>query len=199
MLNVQMLAKNPNAPAHIECPRSVRQYSANWPKVSHHFRANRYLRYANNMSLLTQEAPDFVLKSHQGEEIRLSQFRGQKNVVLVFYPLDFSSVCSLQLPEYSAKHELFAEHNAVVLGISRDSTHTHKAWAAEYGIQVPLLADMLCEVAKAYGVYIPEKGHSKRATFLIDTHGIVRSEYVETANGEYTHRPDNVLELLASL
>ena len=67
------------------------------------------------MDLTGQPAPQFNLKAHTGEDITLEQFKGSKNVVLIFYPLDFSSVCSIQLPEFSAYKDEFAEHDTVIL------------------------------------------------------------------------------------
>ncbi|ABF44425.1 Redoxin [Deinococcus geothermalis DSM 11300] len=151
------------------------------------------------MSLLGQPAPDFTLPSTLGEPVTLSSYRGQQHVVLVFYPLDFSPVCSMQLPEYSGRQDDFAEAGAVVLGVNRDSVYTHKAWAAEYGIEVPLLADMNLNVARQYGVAIDERGISGRAVFLIDKGGVVRFEYVEAQTGDYTVRPELVLAKLAEL
>ncbi|MFD2608686.1 peroxiredoxin [Deinococcus taklimakanensis] len=151
------------------------------------------------MSLLGQPAPDFTLPSSSGQSVTLSSFRGEKAVVLVFYPLDFSPVCSMQLPEYSGRQDDFTDAGAVVLGINRDSVHAHKAWAAEYGIEVPLLADMNLNVARQYGVAIDDRGISGRAVFLIDRQGVVRYEHVEATPGEYTVRPEQVLEQLRAL
>lgn len=151
------------------------------------------------MSLLNQPAPDFTLPSSTGQDITLSSYRGQKNVVLVFYPLDFSPVCSMQLPEYSGRQDDFADADTVVLGINRDSVHAHKAWAAEYGIEVPLLADMRLDVAQQYGVAIADRAISGRAVFLIDKQGVVRFEHTETAPGEYTVRPEDVLAQVREL
>ena len=150
-------------------------------------------------SLLGQQAPDFTLPSADEGPITLSSYRGHKHVVLVFYPLDFSPVCSMQLPEYSGRQDDFGDAGAIVLGVNRDSTHTHKAWAAEYGIEVPLLADMNLNVARSYGVAIEERGVSQRAVFLIDKEGVVRFEYVEAKTGDYTLRPEQVLEKIRSL
>ncbi|WP_019009071.1 peroxiredoxin [Deinococcus aquatilis] len=151
------------------------------------------------MSLLGQSAPDFTLPSSVGDPVTLSSYRGQKHVVLVFYPLDFSPVCSMQLPEYSGRQDDFADAGAVILGVNRDSVHAHRAWAAEYGIEVPLLADMTLAVARLYGVAIDERGISARAVFLIDKEGVVRFEHVEKATGEYTVRPEVVLNQIKAL
>ena len=144
--------------------------------------------------LIGKIAPDFSLKSHQGDVITLSSYQGQKSVVLVFYPLDFSPVCSMQLPEFSGSSDDFAALETVVLGINRDSLHTHRAWAVEYGIEVPLLSDMTLSVARAYGVALEEAGISKRATFLIDKKGVVREAHLEGSTGEYTFHPAEALE-----
>lgn len=149
--------------------------------------------------LVGQLAPDFTLPASSGPDVTLSSFRGEKVVVLVFYPLDFSPVCSMQLPEYSGKQDDFADAGAVVLGINRDSVHAHRAWAAEYGIDVPLLADMNLEVARQYGVAIDSRGISGRAVFLIDREGKVRFQHIEEQPGEYTVRPEVLLQKVREL
>ncbi len=151
------------------------------------------------MSLIGQLAPDFTLAASTGQNVTLSSYLGQKNVVLVFYPLDFSPVCSMQLPEYSGRQDDFADLDTVILGINRDSVHAHKAWAAEYGIEVPLLADMTLKVAREYGVAIDERAISGRAVFLVDKKGIVRYEYVEAQTGDYTIRPEAILAEVGKL
>ncbi|KQQ97744.1 peroxiredoxin [Deinococcus sp. Leaf326] len=151
------------------------------------------------MNLVGQLAPDFTLPASTGQTITLSSYRGHSAVVLVFYPLDFSPVCSMQLPEYSGRQDDFAEAGATVLGINRDSVHAHKAWAAEYGIDVPLLADMRLDVARLYGVAIDDRGISGRAVFLIDKGGVVRYEHVEEKTSDYTVRPEAVLAQLRAL
>lgn len=151
------------------------------------------------MDFTGQPAPNFALKAHTGEDITLEQFRGSKNVLLIFYPLDFSPTCSMQLPEFSAMKEDFNALDTVILGINRDSAWTHKAWAREYGIEVPLLSDMLLETAKNYGVQIAERGISKRATFVIDKSGIVVLQHVETNAGDFTLHADDVLEKIKTL
>lgn len=151
------------------------------------------------MSLLGQPAPDFKLKAHTGEDISLDQFKGDQNVLLIFYPLDFSPTCSMQLPEFSAMKPDFAALETTILGVNRDSFWSHKAWAKEYGIEVPLLADMTLSAAKAYGVALEERGISKRATFLIDKAGTVVLEHIETNAGDFTLHADDVLEKVKSL
>jgi peroxiredoxin len=151
------------------------------------------------MDLTGQPAPDFNLKSNQNTDVTLEQFKGKQNVLLIFYPLDFSPTCSMQLPEFSAMKDDFDEVNTAILGINRDSVWSHKAWAKEYGIEVPLLADMNLATAKAYGVAIEERAISNRATFLIDKTGIVVMQHVENSAGEFTLHADEVLEKIKTL
>ena len=122
-----------------------------------------------------ERAPDFTLKDQDGNSVSLTSFQGKQNVVLVFYPLSFTSVCSVQMPGYSKERQGFEDHDAAVLGISVDSSAVHKAFAESVGVEYPLLADFYPHgaVARAYGVFRPE-GFSERATFVIDKQGIVR-------------------------
>jgi peroxiredoxin len=121
-------------------------------------------------------APDFTLNDQNGHPVTLSSHRGKKNVVLVFHPLAFTSVCTVQMPGYNREKQSFQGLDTQVLGLSVDSAPTHKAWADQLGgIDYPLLADFWPhgEVAKQYGILRPE-GYSERATFVIDKKGIVR-------------------------
>src|ERR1700755_1458874 len=95
------------------------------------------------------EAPDFVLKDQNNQEVRLSDFRGQRNVLLVFYPLAFTGTCQGEL--CSVRDNL----NVQVLTVSVDSSPAHKVWAERENYQFPLLADFWPhgEVARAYGVF----------------------------------------------
>ncbi len=152
------------------------------------------------MSLETgKAAPTFTLKSHLDSEINLEDFKGKKNVVIVFYPLDFSPVCSNQLPEYSSRKSDFEAADTEVIGVNRDSLYAHKAWAEAFGIEVPLLADMNGAVAKSYGVYLEDAGISTRAVFIIDKEGNLRFQHVETSPGEFTLHADGILEEIAKL
>ncbi|HXF58735.1 MAG TPA: peroxiredoxin [Candidatus Saccharimonadales bacterium] len=122
------------------------------------------------------KAPDFTLADQNGNKVTLSSFAGKKNVVLVFHPLAFTSVCAIQMPGYSKERQSFEGLEAQVLGISVDSVPTHKAWVDHLGgIEYPILADFWPhgEVAKNYGILRAE-GYSERATFVIDKKGIIR-------------------------
>lgn len=150
-------------------------------------------------TLLGQPAPDFTLKSNSGPDITLSSFRGAKNVLLIFYPLDFSPVCSIQLPEFSSQRDFFDDEATEIIGVNRDSIHTHKAWAKEYGISVPLLSDMTGSVARKFGVFNDAANMSKRATFLIDKSGKVVLEHIEAEAGDYTLHVGEMLDRLKQL
>jgi peroxiredoxin len=122
------------------------------------------------------QAPDFVLKDQNNQEVRLSDFRDKKNVLLVFYPLAFSGTCHSELGTMRDNIGDFQSDNAQVLAISVDSTYSHKVWAEREGFDFPLLADFWPhgEVAHAYGVFNTDRGFANRGTFVIDRAGIVQ-------------------------
>jgi peroxiredoxin len=122
-----------------------------------------------------QNAPDFALKDQSQKEVKLSDFAGKKNVVLVFYPLDWSPVCSNEHTCFVNDMKDFEKLDAAVLGVSVDSVWSHKAYAEKMGIKYPLLADFQPRGAAAekYGVYLPDKGISGRAIVIIHKEGKV--------------------------
>lgn len=143
-------------------------------------------------------APDFKLPSNLDKEIALSDFRGEKKVLLIFYPLDFSPVCSVQLPDYQKRIADFPS-DVQLLGISRDSVFSHKAWARELGLSdIPLLADMNNEVARKYGVFLEGKGINGRAIFGIDKEGVLRYIHEEAELGD-RRSADEVIEVARNL
>jgi mycoredoxin-dependent peroxiredoxin len=121
-------------------------------------------------------APDFTLPSTVGDKVTLSDFRGKKNVILLFYPLDFSPVCSVETKQCAEMLPTKGSADVEVLGISVDSLWAHKAFAAQQGIQYPLLADFHPKgaVAEKYGVYLAEKGISARTAFIIGKDGKIK-------------------------
>ena len=125
------------------------------------------------------KAPDFTLKAQDDKEYKLSDFKKQK-VVLAFYPLDFSPVCSKEHSCFMDDLKQFDSLNARVFGISVDSVWAHKAFAEKLGIKYPLLADFQPKgaVAQKYGLYLEDKGITNRATVVIDGEGIVRQVVV---------------------
>jgi peroxiredoxin len=148
------------------------------------------------------EAPDFELASSEiendrpGKKIRLSSFRGKKNVVLAFYPLDFSPVCS-------AEHACFVRDlpsldgvDAQLLGISVDSVWTHAAFKKHLGLSYPLLADFQPrgDTAAKYGLFLADRGITARATVIVDKEGHV-AWLKEQAIGEARDDAQIVAEL----
>ncbi len=130
-------------------------------------------------------APDFELVNQYGERIQLSQYRGDKSVALVFFPLAFSGICSGELCELRDNLSLFADAGVELIGISVDSRHALRAWGEQEGYTFSLVADFWPHgaVAKEYGVFLDARGFSNRATFLIDPRGIIRASFI-TEPGE---------------
>jgi peroxiredoxin len=121
-------------------------------------------------------APDFTLPATVGDKITLSGYRGKKNVLLMFYPLDFSPVCTAENKQCTEMLPSRGADDVQVLGISVDSLWSHKTFAAQQGITYPLLADFnpKGDVAAKYGVYLPEKGFAARTAFIIGKDGRVK-------------------------
>ena len=124
-------------------------------------------------------APDFALPDADGTLVRLSDLRGTP-VALVFYPLDWSPGCSVQLELYQQEIEEFSSRGIRLLAVSVDSIYSHGAWAAVRGIRYPLLSDFQPrgEAARAYDVWREADGHSERAVYLIDADGVIRWAHV---------------------
>jgi len=144
-----------------------------------------------------EEAPDFELRGHRGGTVRLSDYRGKKNVVLAFHPLAFTPVCATQMTGYEADRPRLEQLDAVVLGISIDPQPSKTAWARTLGsIGFDLLSDSYPhgEVARKYGVFRQKEGFSERAVFVIGKDGRVKWSKVY----EIPEQPDNA-ELLAAL
>ncbi|MGZ3558146.1 MAG: peroxiredoxin [Thermodesulfobacteriota bacterium] len=123
-----------------------------------------------------QTAPDFVLPSVSGEKVSLSQFRGKKNVVISFVPAAWTPVCSDQWPGYNIAKDIFAQNDAILLGITVDNIPTLFAWTNQMGqLWFPVLSDFWPHgaVAQRYGV-LRSNGVSERALFVIDKKEIIR-------------------------
>ena len=119
-----------------------------------------------------QPAPEFTLKDQNQKEVKLSDYRG-KNVVLIFYPLDWSPVCTNEHACFVNDLKQFEQLNAQVLGLSVDSVWSHKAFAEKMGIHYPLLADFNPRGATAdkFGLYLADKGITGRAIAIVDKGG----------------------------
>jgi peroxiredoxin len=122
-----------------------------------------------------QAAPDFTLKDQSMKEVKLADFKGKKNVVLVFYPLDWSPTCTNEHACFVNEMKQFETLDAQVLGVSVDSTWSHKAYAEKMGIKYPLLADFQPRgaMAEKYGVFMPDKGITGRAIAIVNKAGNV--------------------------
>jgi len=127
-----------------------------------------------------QHAPDFALSDSDGNTVRLSEFEGDKHVVLYFYPKDDTPGCTIEANDFTALRDRFDALDTVVLGVSRDDCASHAAFRDKFELTVQLLADTEGEVCEKYGVWQEkEKNGEKRmgivrSTFLIDKSGTIR-------------------------
>ena len=130
-------------------------------------------------------APDFTLSDQFGQTVTLSSFRGVRPVALVFFPLAFSGTCTGELCELRDNLDLFRSADVELIGISVDSKWALRNWAEKEGYDFTLVADFWPhgEVARAYDVFLDDKGFANRGTFLIDAEGVIRAAFV-TAPGE---------------
>jgi peroxiredoxin len=135
--------------------------------------------------IIGDAAPEFSLINQYGETVSLSDFKGKKPVVVVFYPLSFSGICTGELCELRDNFAAFESEDIELLAISVDSKFVQKKFAEQEGYEFSVLADFWPhgEVAKAYGVFLEESGISNRATFVINSDGILVAKFV-TAPGQ---------------
>ncbi|NUL03826.1 peroxiredoxin [Streptomyces lunaelactis] len=122
------------------------------------------------------QAPDFELKDNHGRTVRLADFRGGKNVVLLFYPFAFTGVCTGELRALRDELPAFVNDDTQLLAASCDSIHTLRVFGEQEGLEYPLLSDFWPhgETSRAYGVFDAEKGCAVRGTFIIDKEGVIR-------------------------
>ena len=124
-----------------------------------------------------QTAPDFTSVNQDGEDISLAQYRGQKNVVLYFYPKDDTPGCTIEANEFTALIDQFAAADTVVLGVSKDTCEKHKKFINKYSLKVELLADTDGQLFEIYGTWGERKFMGRtymgigRSTFVIDKQG----------------------------
>jgi peroxiredoxin (alkyl hydroperoxide reductase subunit C) len=161
--------------------------------------ANEHSDNTNSAPKVGDPAPDFTLPTHNEGELNLAWYQGRKNVVIAFYPGDWTPVCATQVPEYQKVLDRFDQYDTQLLGVSVDSVPCHRAWAKSLGgVAFPLMSDYYPhgEVARKYGV-LSGRGYAERAIFVIDKKGIVR--YVERI--KLSQLPDNntLFEQLALL
>jgi len=133
-------------------------------------------------------APDFELPGTVDETVRLTSQLGNEPILLLFYPLDWSPVCTSELCSLGADFNNYTGLGVNVFAISVDSIFSHKAFAAHHNIGIPLLSDFNKTVAQDYGVLYPElmglKGVAKRSAFVLDAEGIVRYAWVTEDPGQ---------------
>ena len=143
-------------------------------------------------------APDFSLHTTPDQQVSLSEFQG-KNVVLVFYPADWSPVCGDQLALYNEIFPMLAKQNTEILGISVDGIWCHLAFGKDRKYRFPLLADFEPKgaVAKIYGAYREKEGVTERALYVIDGEGIIRWNYLSPVG--VNPGADGILDALEAL
>ena len=140
-------------------------------------------------------APEFTAASTSGTDVSLSSFRGQRNVLLAFFPLAFTGTCTKELICFNEDFDQFAGKGVEILPISVDSTASLREFKNKLQMKTELLSDFKRDISRAYGVLNEERFYSNRAYFLIDTEGRVRWSHVEAKNGE---RRENS-EILAAI
>jgi peroxiredoxin len=120
-------------------------------------------------------APDFTLPSTQGKPVKLSDFRGKKNVVLAFYPAAFTGGCTKEMTAYGLDLTKFENADTQVFGVSTDNSPSQRKFAEEVKATFPMLSDFANRnVSKEYGVLIADKGVANRATFVVDKEGKIQ-------------------------
>lgn len=160
------------------------------------------LRQNNVCLTLWEAAPRFTLPDQDGNEVSLSDYRGDCNVVLAFNPGDLNKSCQDYLLFYKEHLTEFNALDAQVLGINMDSIETNKEWTEKIGgLGFPLLSDRvpLGGTTLKYDCFVPEEGYGKRVLFVIDKDGIIR--HIDVLSGERGACPDlsGLLEVLRSL
>jgi mycoredoxin-dependent peroxiredoxin len=134
-------------------------------------------REGTNMAIQVGDvAPDFSLRDQNNEQVTLSAFRGTKAVLIIFYPLAFTGICTGELCSVRDDLATFQNEAVQTVSISVDSPYSHKIFAEREAYEFPLLSDFWPHgaVARAYGVFNEEAGFANRGTFLVDADGIVR-------------------------
>ena len=147
---------------------------------------NEYEEYEDSILQVGQKAPEFDEEAYvngQTKRIKFSDFKG-KWIVLFFYPLDFTFVCPTEIKGFQKSYSEFEKLNAVVVGCSTDSVHSHKAWFQRdlQEVKFPVLADNAHRVSRDYAVLIENEGIALRGTFIIDTDGVLKYQVVSDLN-----------------
>jgi peroxiredoxin Q/BCP len=147
-----------------------------------------------------QDAPPFEVVASDGRKLKLEDFRGKKNVVLYFYPKDFTPICTKETCGFRDMYDELTGKDTEVIGVSLDSDESHRKFAEHHKVPFPLVADRNKELAKAYGAYGGLRavlGNAKRITFVIDKKGKIAAVFEsELRAGKHL---DGVRETLARL
>lgn len=143
-------------------------------------------------------APDFSLDSTAGTPVRLSDHRGERNVLLAFFPLAFTSTCTAEVCELSNDFDRYAGANVTVVPMSVDSVPTLRAFKAKHSIRVEMLSDFRREVSRLYGVLDEDRFFARRAYVLIDREGVVRWFHIEDQLGHW-RQTDELLARIEEL
>jgi peroxiredoxin len=152
---------------------------------------------AASLPVVGSPAPDFTLPSTSGSEVTLSRLKG-KNVLLAFFPLAFTRVCTTEMSSFTEDYGAFRDADTEVLPISVDSIPTLKEFKTKERISVDLLSDFKREVSRRYGTLLEDRFHSNRAYILIDRDGIVRWTFAEETPGSRRENAE-LLERIRSL
>jgi peroxiredoxin len=149
-----------------------------------------------------QPAPDFRSPNQHNQPVALADFKGRKHVVLYFYPKDDTPGCTIEANQFTSLAPEFAKHDAVVIGVSKDSCASHQAFIDKYGLKLDLLADTSGELCARYGVWQEKErnGEKKwgivRSTFIIDKTGTLRTAlYGVSADGHAQAMLEQVRQL----
>ena len=149
-----------------------------------------------------QQAPQFTCPNQDGEDVSLSQFAGEKNVILYFYPKDDTPGCTTEALDFTALIGEFDAADAVVLGVSKDSVAKHQKFITKRDLKVQLLSDESGELCESYGVWGLKKFMGRefmginRTTFIIDKAGVIREVYPKV---KVKGHADAVLEAVKNL
>ncbi len=130
--------------------------------------------HSPNNVILDEVAPDFSLKDQNGKTVKLSDYKGKKNVVVYFYPKDNTPICTKESCSFRDAYEKFKDMGAEVIGISSDSVESHKNFAKEHKLPFTLLSDVNSELREAWGVPKTAKILPGRVTYVIDKKGVVK-------------------------
>lgn len=151
-----------------------------------------------------QVAPDFTARylappdasgRRQGTPVTLSEFKGQKNVVLAFFPAAFSPGCTSEMAKYQETAGQFNSNNTVILGVSVDSPWANAAFAEKLGVRFNILSDARRDISRAYGVFDEQAAIARRTTFVIDRQGVVQKVFM----AQEALDPNSALEVCALL